>query len=481
MMAKVELTTRRRNFIVAVMLISAFVAILNQTLLNTALPSIMRELNINESTSQWLVTGFMLVNGVMIPLTAYLMDRIKTRPLYLAAMGTFLLGSIVAALAPNFGVLMLARVIQAMGAGVLMPLMQFTLFTLFSKEHRGFAMGLAGLVIQFAPAIGPTVTGLIIDQASWRVPFIIIVGIALVAFVFGLVSISSYNEVKYTKLDKRSVMYSTIGFGLMLYAFSSAGDLGFTSPIVIGALIISMVIIYLFIRRQFNISNALLNLRVFKNRTFALCTISSMIIMMSMVGPALLIPLYVQNSLSLSALLSGLVIMPGAIINGIMSVFTGKFYDKYGPRPLIYTGFTILTITTIMLCSLHTDTSYTYLIVVYAIRMFSVSLLMMPINTTGINSLRNEEISHGTAIMNFGRVMAGSLGTALMVTLMSFGAKIFLSTSPSHLTSNEIKQQSIAIGVDISFGFVAVLVMIAYVIAIFIREPEEIESNRRKF
>lgn len=479
MMAKVELTTRRRNFIVAVMLISAFVAILNQTLLNTALPSIMRELNINESTSQWLVTGFMLVNGVMIPLTAYLMDRIKTRPLYLAAMGTFLLGSIVAALAPNFGVLMLARVIQAMGAGVLMPLMQFTLFTLFSKEHRGFAMGLAGLVIQFAPAIGPTVTGLIIDQASWRVPFIIIVGIALVAFVFGLVSISSYNEVKYTKLDKRSVMYSTIGFGLMLYAFSSAGDLGFTSPIVIGALIISMVIIYLFIRRQFNITNALLNLRVFKNRTFALCTISSMIIMMSMVGPALLIPLYVQNSLSLSALLSGLVIMPGAIINGIMSVFIGKFYD--GPRPLIYTGFTILTITTIMLCFLHTDTSYTYLIVVYAIRMFSVSLLMMPINTTGINSLRNEEISHGTAIMNFGRVMAGSLGTALMVTLMSFGAKIFLSTSPSHLTATEIKQQSIAIGVDISFAFVAVLVMAAYVIALFIREPKEIESNRRKF
>lgn len=481
MMAKVELTTRRRNFIVAVMLISAFVAILNQTLLNTALPSIMRELNINESTSQWLVTGFMLVNGVMIPLTAYLMDRIKTRPLYLAAMGTFLVGSIVAAMAPNFGVLMVARVIQAMGAGVLMPLMQFTLFTLFSKEHRGFAMGLAGLVIQFAPAIGPTVTGLIIDQASWRVPFIIIVGIALVAFIFGLISISSYNEVKYTKLDKRSVMYSTIGFGLMLYAFSSAGDLGFTSPIVIGAMIISSIIIYLFIRRQFNISNALLNLSVFKNRTFALCTISSMIIMMSMVGPALLIPLYVQNSLSLSALLSGLVIMPGAIINGIMSVFTGKFYDKYGPRPLIYTGFTILTITTIMLCFLHTDTSYTYLIVVCAIRMFSVSLLMMPINTTGINSLRNEEISHGTAIMNFGRVMAGSLGTALMVTLMSFGAKIFSSTSPSHLTATEIKQQSIAIGVDISFAFVAVLVMAAYVIALFIREPKEIESNRRKF
>ena len=184
-------------------------------------------IKIDESTSQWLITGFMLVNGVMIPLTAFLMDRVKTRPLYLGAMGTFLLGSIVAAVAPNFGVLMTARVIQAIGAGVLMPLMQFTLFTLFSKEHRGFAMGLAGLVIQFAPAIGPTFTGLIIDNASWRVPFIIIVGIALIAFIFGLISISSYNETKDSKLDKRSVVYSTIGFGIMLYAFSSAGNLGF--------------------------------------------------------------------------------------------------------------------------------------------------------------------------------------------------------------------------------------------------------------
>ena len=162
-MSSIDLPKTKRNLIVAVMLVSAFVAILNQTLLNTALPHIMRELKIDESTSQWLITGFMLVNGVMIPLTAFLMDRVKTRPLYLGAMGTFLLGSIVAAVAPNFGVLMTARVIQAIGAGVLMPLMQFTLFTLFSKEHRGFAMGLAGLVIQFAPAIGPTFTGLIID------------------------------------------------------------------------------------------------------------------------------------------------------------------------------------------------------------------------------------------------------------------------------------------------------------------------------
>ncbi|MDS3956052.1 MDR family MFS transporter [Staphylococcus epidermidis] len=478
-MASYELSKTKRNLIVSVMLISAFVAILNQTLLNTALPHIMRELNINENTSQWLITGFMLVNGVMIPLTAYLMDKVKTRPLYLGAMGSFLIGSIVAAIAPNFGVLMIARVIQAVGAGILMPLMQFTLFTLFSKEHRGFAMGLAGLVIQFAPAIGPTFTGLIIDNASWRVPFIVIVGIALVTFIFGFVSISSYNTTKETKLDKRSVIYSTLGFGLMLYAFSSAGNLGFSNPIVLCSLLISLIIIGIFVKRQITISNPLLNLKIFNNKIFCFSTITSMIIMLSMVGPALLIPLYVQNALGLSALLSGLVIMPGAIINGIMSVFTGKFYDKYGPRPLIFTGFILLISCTFLLCLLKVDTSYTYLIVIYAIRMFAVSLLMMPINTTGINALKTEDISHGTAIMNFGRVMAGSLGTALMVTFMSIGAQWVVSSS-EHASKEMIQRQSVAVGVDVSFALVTVFVIIAFVLALFIKEPNHLTHNSRK-
>ncbi len=472
--SNIEISKRRRNLIVSVMLISAFVAILNQTLLNTALPHIMRGLKVDENTSQWLITGFMLVNGVMIPLTAYLMDRIKTRPLYLSAMGTFLIGSIVAAIAPNFGVLMTARVIQAIGAGVLMPLMQFTLFTLFSRERRGFAMGLAGLVIQFAPAIGPTFTGLIIDHVSWRVPFIIIVGIALVALIFGFIFISSYNDTKKTKLDKRSIVYSTLGFGMMLYAFSSAGSLGFSSPVIICTLIISVLIILVFVRRQLSISNPLLNLKV-----FCFSTITSMIVMMSMVGPALLIPLYVQNALALSALLSGLVIMPGAIINGLMSVFTGSFYDKYGPRPLIITGFIILTICTFLLCFLKADTSYTYLIVIYAIRMFAVSLLMMPINTAGINALKNSDISHGTAIMNFGRVMAGSLGTALMVTFMSMGSKWLGSTIATSGSKEMIQRQTVAAGVDVSFALVTVFVVIAFCFALFIKESKNKSKNIR--
>lgn len=471
----------QRNMIVAVMIVSAFVAILNQTLLNTALPHIMKGLHITENTSQWLVTGFMLVNGVMIPLTAFLIDKIKTRPLFLMAMGIFLIGSIVAALAPTFPILMLARVIQAIGAGVIMPLMQFTLFMLFPKDERGFAMGLAGLVIQFAPAIGPTLSGVIVDTMSWRMPFVVVVIVASLGFIFGAIFLKSYNETKDTKLDERSVIYSTLGFGLMLYAFSSAGNLGFHNPIVLVSLAISLVIIGAFIKRQIRISNPLLNIIVFKNKVFCLTTISSMIVMLSMVGPALLIPLYVQNALGLSALLSGLVIMPGAIINGVMSIFTGKFYDKYGARPLVLTGFTLLTIFTVMLCFLKADTSYTYLIIVYALRMFSVSLLMMPLNTAGINSLSNKNISHGTAISNFGRVTAGSLGTALMVTIMSIGSKNFAPNPSANESQAMIQRQAIAAGVDLSFAVVSVLVFIGLIIACFIKENRaETKVNTRE-
>ena len=204
-----------------------------------------------------------------------------------------------------------------------------------------------------------------------------------------------------------------------------------------------------------------------------------MIVMMSMVGPALLIPLFVQNGLGLSAFMSGLVIMPGAILNGIMSVYTGEIYDKYGPRLLILIGFIILIATTASLSFLKYDSSYTMLVVVYAIRMFAVSLLMMPINTAGINALRNEDISHGTAIMNFGRVMAGSLGTALMVTFMSIGAKILITGSSASSNHEILQRQSVAAGVDLSFAIVTGLVIIGFIFSLFIKEERHYNKNSK--
>ncbi|MBI5975872.1 MDR family MFS transporter [Staphylococcus canis] len=464
----VVIDKQQRNIIVAVMLISAFIAILNQTLLNTALPAIMRGLEIHESTSQWLVTGFMLVNGIMIPLTAYFMDRIPSRKLYIAAMGTFLIGSIVAMLAPNFGVLMTARVIQAMGAGVIMPLTQFTLFTLFPKNQRGFAMGLSGLVIQFAPAIGPTLSGILVDNYSWRAPLLVVVVVAVIGFIFGFIYMKDYSVTKNVVLDKFSVVLSTLGFGIMLYGFSIAGVRGFNDMVVIISIIVGIIIVAFFITRQLKIDNPILNLRAFLTPTFTLTSITSMIAFTSMVGPALLIPIYVQNSLALSAMLSGLVILPGAIINGIMSVVTGRIYDKVGARILVIPGFTILLISTLMMTHLTAHTSFTYIIIVYTVRLFSISLLMMPLNTAGINALPNHMVSHGTAIMNTLRTISGSMGTALMVTMMSLGALIYKPTTG--MASEIATREAMASGVNLAFAVTSGFLAIGLIISFFIRD-----------
>lgn len=467
-MSEIALSSKKRNTIILVMLSSAFVAMLNQTLLNTALPAIITGLKITETTAQWLITGFMLVNGIMIPLTAFLMDRFHTRPLYIFSMSAFLIGSIIAALSTSFGLLMFARVIQAIGAGILLPLMQFTVFTLFPAEKRGFAMGLTGIVAQSAPAIGPTLTGFLIDSFSWRAPFLVVATIALIAFIIGAIFVESNNETKLTKLDKTSVVYSTFGFGLMLYAFSSAGNLGFSSPIVIISLILGLIIVGVFVSRQIRIDNPLLNMRVFANRTFSLSAFSSMVLFIGIVGPALLIPMYIQTGLGLSAILSGLVILPGAVVNAFMSVYTGKIFDKYGLKVLAIPGFILLIIMTILHCFLTVDTPYWYVVVIYAVRMFAVALIIMPLNTIGINALDTKNISHGTAIMNSLRIIAGAIGTAIMITIMAI-VRTNYANHATQQSKTEIMQHATVLGVDAAFAFTTVLLIIGFVLTLMIR------------
>lgn len=463
------MTTAKRNTIVLVMLISAFVAMLNQTILNTALPAIIKGLNITETTAQWLITGFMLVNGIMIPLTAFLMDKYTTRKLYIFSMAAFLIGSIIAALSPGFEILMVARIIQAIGAGILLPLMQFTVFTLFPVEKRGFAMGLTGIVAQTAPAIGPTLTGLLIDFFGWRMPFYIVAAIALIAFAIGFFFVENNGQTKETVLDKISVVYSTFGFGLILFAFSSVSTFGIASIPVITTFILGLIVIAIFTFRQLKIDHPLLNLSVFKSKVFTLSAIASMLVFIGIVGPALLIPMYVQTGLGLSALLSGLVILPGAVFNAFISVYTGKIFDKYGIKVLVIPGFTVLIIMTILHAFLTTETPFWYVVVIYAIRMISVGLLIMPLNTVGLNALKPEEISHGTAIMNSLRIIAGAMGTAISITILSIVAKNYTAT---HHTMSKVKlaRESTVQGVDAAFIFTTVLIVIGFILALFIKE-----------
>lgn len=446
---------------VMIMLISgAFVAILNQTLLATALPHIMRDLDLDASVAQWLQSIFMLVNGIMIPITAFLIQRFTTRKLFFSAMGLFALGTAICSVAPSFTLLMAGRILQAAGAGIIMPLMQTILFMIFPIEKRGTAMGWFGMVIAFAPAIGPTLSGWLVEQFPWRSLFIVILPIAIIDLIVAYFVLKNVTKQTNPKLDMLSIVLSTLGFGGLLYGFSSAGGQGWGSMHVIIPMTIGALALVWFILRQLKLEEPILEFRVFKNKIFTITTALGMVTFIAMIGAAVVLPLLMQNMLGFNALQSGLMLLPGAAIMGIANPITGRLFDKFGARYLTITGLSILTITTFMFTNLDDQTTFLYLAVVNAVRMVGIAMVMMPVTTAGLNQLPTDLIPHGTAMNNTMRQVAGAVGTALLVTVMTNSA------IPDEGVNGLIH------GVNISFIVAGIFAIIGLVLSFFIKKPQ---------
>ncbi len=405
-----------------VLLSGAFITILNQTLLGTALPPIMKDLQVSESTVQWLQSIFMLVNGIMIPVTAFLIERFTSRQLFLTAMSIFAAGTLLCAVGIDFSMLLIGRVLQAAGAGIMMPLMQTILFLTFPKEKRGTAMGLFGLVIAFAPAIGPTLSGILVEHLSWRSVFYVVFPIAIIIIIASIFLLKNVTETTHPKLDIASVILSTLGFGGLLYSFSSVGEAGWTSVQFIAPLVVGIVSLVIFIRRQLNLKEPILEFRVFNYSIYTLGTILSMFVFGVLIATNIILPLYMQNMLQYSALKSGLVLLPGAIIMGMMNPITGYLFDKFGGKWLARIGLFVLVVSTLPFTMLTEHTTFTYLATSNALRMVSIAMVMMPMTTLAINQLPNDLIAHGTAMNNTFRQMAGAIGTAVFITIMSVSA-----------------------------------------------------------
>ncbi|XJZ28973.1 DHA2 family efflux MFS transporter permease subunit [Bacillota bacterium Lsc_1132] len=416
--SKTERKSSKGKILTALML-GAFVAILNQTLLNVAIPHIMNDLNISANTVQWLSTGYMLVNGIFIPVTAYLIEKFGTRKLFITSVFLFTIGSIICSISTNFSMLMLGRVIQASGAGVIMPLLMTVFFTLFPPENRGTAMGIMGIVMLFAPAIGPTLSGWIVEHYSWRLLFDVVIPIGVVDLILSILWMKDVTEVTNPKFDFPGLLFSTLGFGFLLYGFSEAGNKGWSSVTVLTSLIVGLISLAVFVWRELTTEKPMLDLRVFKYDIFTLTTIISMIINMAMFGAMILLPIYLQNIRGFTALQSGLMLLPGAIVMGIMSPIAGALFDKIGARWLAVTGLVITVITTWQFTSLNMTTSYSHILLLYVMRMFGMSFLMMTVMTEGLNQLPRHLGAHGTAAANTARQVAGSIGTAFLVTIMS--------------------------------------------------------------
>ncbi|MCM3115616.1 DHA2 family efflux MFS transporter permease subunit [Neobacillus sp. MER 74] len=491
----IKKTSKPPYGILAVLMVGAFIAFLNNTLLNIALPSIMKDLEIEAATVQWLTTGFMLVNGILIPLSAYLIQKFSVRQLFLAAMILFTAGTILAGFAHAFPLLLTGRMVQASGSAIMMPLLMNVMLTSFPVEKRGMAMGVFGLVLMFAPAIGPTLSGWIIEHYDWRMLFHFVTPIAIVVVLLGVFLLKDKKEKVDIRLDFLSVVLSSVGFGGILYGFSKAGTKGWDSLEVYGTLAIGVICLVIFILRQLSQERPLLNFRIYKYPMFALSSAISMIVTMAMFSGMILLPIYVQTIRGISPLDAGLLLLPGAISMAIMMPITGKLFDKFGGRTLAIIGLGITVVTSYMFSKLTLETTYTHLIILYTIRMFGMSMVNMPVTTNGLNQLPARFYPHGTAMNNTMSQVSGAIGTALLVTVMTNRAKshateliaaakkampadpsVKITEAMQLKMQHDIQMKAMLEGINDAFFVTVFIAGLALVLALFIKRAKQAED-----
>ena len=473
-----------RSLLVVVLLIGTFCTVLNQTLLTTAFPALMKAFDISASSVQWLTTGFLLVNGIMIPISAWLINKFSSKKLYLSAMTIFLIGTITCFVAPNFSTLLIGRLIQAAGVGISMPLLQNIMLSIFPPEKRGSAMGMAGIVIGLAPALGPTLSGWIIDHYTWRDLFGMVIPIVILVLVLATFLMKSVIQLSNPSIDILSALLSTIGFGSLLYGFSSVGNDGWGSVKVIGFLVVGVIVIGLFVWRQLHLEHPFLELRVFKSPIFTIAAILSGVVNMAMVGAEMVLPLYIQNIRGESAFHSVLMLLPGALVMGLMMPITGSIFDKYGAKRLAISGMLILTAATLPFAFLTSETPIAMIVILYAMRMFGISMVMMPVTTSGMNALPMNLISHGTAVNNTFRQVASSIGTAILISVLTNVTKGNLPAA--HLLKTlplTYKNQAISAtlsGYHAAFYVAVIFGVIGFIITFFLKANTKAEGGVAK-
>ncbi len=458
------------------LIIGAFFAILNETLLNIALTTLMEEFNVTPATVQWMATGFMLVMGILTPISALLLQSYTTRQMFLGTMTIFTIGTVICAIAPTFAILLGGRLLQAVGTGLLIPIIFNTFLLVFPPERRGTVMGTIGLVIMFAPAIGPTLSGLIVENLGWRYLFITVIPFALFSIGFGYKFLRNVGEVTKPKVDILSIVLSTIGFGGVVLGFSFAGegDVGYLAPKVFIPLVIGAVALIVFVFRQLKLKEPMLDVRVFKYPMFTVAVLLFIIIIMAMFSSEIILPMYMQGPLALSAATAGLILLPGSLLNGLMSPVMGKLFDKFGPRKLIIPASLVLTGVMFTFSTIGLNTSIVLIIVTYILLMLSISAIMMPAQTNGLNGLPKHLYPHGTAIMNTLQPVSGAIGVSVFISIMTTRQQAYLDNAANPSGPATISQ-SLVSGVElvylVAFGFAVV----GLIVSLFIRKavPED--------
>lgn len=464
---------RRNRLVIRLLLVAAFVVILNETIMGVAIPPLMRVFHASAAAAQWLTAAFLLTTAVVIPVTGFLLQRFNTRPVFLWAMSLFSFGTLIAALAPTLPVLIVARVTQALGTAIMMPLLMTTVMMLVPPESRGGTVGNISIVMSMAPAIGPTISGLILNYLNWRWMFLLVLPIALIALLLGALRIPNVTTPRRVPLDSFSVLLSALAFGGVVYGLSGIGistPAGAVPPwLPLGAGVVFMAV---FVLRQWALQRhdrPLLDLRTFGSGNFSLSVLLMAVMMMVLFGVLILLPIYLQNVLGLSTLRTGLLLLPGGVLMGLLSPPVGRLYDRIGPAPLLIPGVLIVSVVLWAMTLLGTDTPVRYILAGHVVMSVGFALLFTPLFTLSLSSVHAALYSHGSAALGSVQQVAGAAGVALFVALMS-------ARMGSQQARGALPLQALAGGIRAAFFCGAVLSLVAVALVLFVRRPKTVAA-----
>lgn len=459
-----ESTAPKATLLIAVLVVSAFVMILNETILSVALRALTIDLGVSTTTAQWLTSGFLLTMAVVIPTTGFLLERFTPRQVFLASLTLFSLGTLISGSAPGFGVLLVGRVVQACGTAVMVPLLMTSIMRLVPEERRGATMGTITIVIAVAPALGPTIGGAVLSALGWRWMFWIVLPLSLIALTIGALWLRLDSQTRQVPLDLLSVLLSALGFGGVLYGLSAVGEPGDGQQPVPPwlALVVGVGALAVFTYRQVRLQRrdrALLDLRPFTYRPFVVALILAMLVFMCLLGVAsILLPLYLQTVLGTSTFVSGLAVLPGGLILGLLGRPVGALFDRIGARPLVIPGALTAAVSLWLFTTLGPHSSLAAVIVIHIVLMIGLSLMMTPLMTESLGALPDHLYSHGSAIIATLQQVAGALGTAVFVTVAALGSAAD-SVSPDD------------VGLHAAFVVAGCIGVLVFVTALFVRRP----------
>ena len=467
---ELNLTDKQRTLIMMPLLFGGFIALLNETLLNVAFPQLMSTLNVSTSTVQWLGTAYMLVIGILVPVVAFLLKTFPTKTLYLMAMILFTAGTIFCGISQTFPVLLISRLVQGAGTGMLIPIMVNTVLEIYPLAKRGTAIGISMMVVVVAPGIGPTLSGLILQYLNWHWLFFLILPFALLAIILGMITLKNVTTLTKPKIDVLSVVLSSIGFGGLIFGICSIETIGFLNVTVVVTLLCGIGGLILFSIRQFALKQPMLELRTFRYPLFTLGTVIIFITFMMPFAVNIILPTFMQSGLGITPMIAGFALLPGSIINGVVAPLSGRLYDKIGAKPLTVTGFAALTVPMFFLSRISSAVTLTTLITLHICIFIGVGLIFTPIQANSLNQLPKEYNAHGVAIINTMQQISAAFGSSLFIGLMG-------AVQANHLekiNNPDILQQHAAItsGVDTAFTAALIMVVIGLVLSFFTKRRD---------